>query len=422
METYYDILEIEESATPEEIKQAYRLLLEVWHPDRFHHKPKLLAKAEKKSGEINKAFETLGTPELKQQYDVWLQANRNWGVQAGGAVTCPSCQTAFFSNPERHEKQEFHANRRRAKKDAHRPAGAIFDGNEFFTPVRMGVLAIALLFAGIIVFTFTKSSKVIVSYKPAQPVEAAILPENEPSAFELEEQMRKAATEREGGATRPAKRVEKEAVPRNLPSAETQQERSDRLETMQRLVGKAQGHAPAVSEDNISAVDLEQLKMRGAQGNASAQNQLGQLYDQGKRGVPQDYAIAQGWYERAAAQGNGWAQNQLGQMSADGRGMPQDYQKARQWWEKAAGQGIAQAQYNLGQLYANGRGVPQDYMMAKGWYEKAAAQGNSWAQAQLGQLYANGLGVTQDQRMARAWYEKAAAKGNVWAQAQLILF
>ena len=69
METYYDILEIEESATPEEIKQAYRLLLEVWHPDRFHHKPKLLAKAEQKSGKINKAFETLGTPELKQQYD-----------------------------------------------------------------------------------------------------------------------------------------------------------------------------------------------------------------------------------------------------------------------------------------------------------------------------------------------------------------
>jgi TPR repeat protein len=422
METYYDILEIEESATPEEIKQAYRLLLEVWHPDRFHHKPKLLAKAEQKSGKINKAFETLGTPELKQQYDAWLQANRNWGVQAVGAVTCPSCQTSFFSRPEQNEKREFHANRRRARKDANRPAGAIFDGNRVFTPVRMGILAVGLLFAGIIVFAVTKSSKVIVSYKPAPPVEAAILPQNEPSAFKEEEQIGRPTTMQEGLSNKPIQPTEKVAVPESLPRAKTQQEHLDRRESLQRLMAQVPGRVPASTEDHISAVDLEQLKMRGAQGNASAQNQLGQLYDQGRRGVPQDHAIARGWYEKAAAQDNGWAQNQLGQMSADGRGVPQDYKQARQWWEKAAVQGIAQAQYNLGQLYANGRGVPQDYETARGWYEKAAAQGNAWAQAQLGQMYANGLGVQQDQKTARVWYEKAAAKGNVWAQAQLILF
>ena len=51
MENYYSILEISESATPEEITQAYRLLLQVWHPDRFHHSPTLLTKAEQKSRE-----------------------------------------------------------------------------------------------------------------------------------------------------------------------------------------------------------------------------------------------------------------------------------------------------------------------------------------------------------------------------------
>ena len=80
MESYYAILEIEESATPDEIKHAYRLLLEVWHPDRFHHKPRLLAKAEEKAGKINKAFETLGTPEMRERYDAWLRANRNWEI------------------------------------------------------------------------------------------------------------------------------------------------------------------------------------------------------------------------------------------------------------------------------------------------------------------------------------------------------
>ena len=109
MESYYAILEIEESATPEEIKHAYRLLLEVWHPDRFHHRPTLLAKAGQKTGKINAAFETLSNPELKQQYDAWLRANRGWNVQTVGTVTCPSCQTSFSSNPERSEKREARA-------------------------------------------------------------------------------------------------------------------------------------------------------------------------------------------------------------------------------------------------------------------------------------------------------------------------
>ena len=71
METYYTVLEIQDTATPEEIKESYRLLLQVWHPDRFHHRPTLLKKAEEKSGKINVAFETLSDPVLKQQYDDW---------------------------------------------------------------------------------------------------------------------------------------------------------------------------------------------------------------------------------------------------------------------------------------------------------------------------------------------------------------
>ena len=421
MESYYAILEIEESATPEEIKNAYRLLLEVWHPDRFHHRPKLLAQAEEKAGKINKAFETLGIPEMRERYDAWLRANRNWNVETVRTVTCPSCQTSFSSNPERSEKREFRPDQHRARKDSGH--GAMPHDKEWFTPVRMGMLAIGMLFSGVVVFVITKPSKVIVSYKPARVVEQATLQKNEPVALKEEEQVRQAATVRDGVSSRPTQPNERETLPRNAPRTETQQERLDRLELglRQRLMAKAPVRAPVSPTDSISAVDLQQLKTMGAQGNAMAQNQLGQLYDNGRRGVPQDYAAALGWYEKAAAQGNGWAQNQLGQMYADGRGLPQDHQKARQWWERAAVQGVAQAQYNLGQLYANGRGVRQDYTTARGWYEKAAAQGNAWAQAQLGQLYANGLGVPKDYTTARGWYEKAAAKGNAWAQAQLAL-
>lgn len=37
MKRYYEILELEPGASPEEVKRAYRDLVKVWHPDRFSH-------------------------------------------------------------------------------------------------------------------------------------------------------------------------------------------------------------------------------------------------------------------------------------------------------------------------------------------------------------------------------------------------
>ena len=385
METYYVILEIDESATPEEIKEAYRLLLQVWHPDRFHHRPALLAKAEQKTGKINAAFETLSDPVLKQRYDEWLRASRGRNTQTVETVTCPSCQTTFHSPPERSENWDTHQRRHRATGNPDHTASTTPQDTESFPHVRMVVFAIAVLFAVVLVFAVTKKSKIIVSNKPAQTDAQATVPRNEPLAFK-EEQVHPAVAVQEGVSKTPAQKDEQVTIPRKAPMADTQQERRKGLDAIQRQMAQAARRAPASPTDMISAVDLQQLELLAAQGNASAQNQLGQLYDSGRRGVPQDYATARGWYEKAAAQGHAWAQNQLGQLYADGRGVPQDYMKARQWWEQSAAQGVTQAQYNLGQLYANGRGVPQGYATARGWYEKAATQGNAWAQAQLALL------------------------------------
>ncbi len=421
METHYTILEVQDAATPEEIKEAYRLLLQVWHPDRFHHRPTLLKKAEEKSGKINVAFETLSDPVLKQRYDDWLRACGGRSAKPVEPVTCPSCQAPIRPAPNQSESWEIYQRRHRTKNENEHTGTATAQGNQPFPRARMAILAIGALCTLVIVFVLTKPSKVIISNKPPQKVEQETLPKAESFADEDKPHVHQAVDVRDSASNRSAQTDERVATPRSAPTTTTKPEHLNGLDAMQRQLAQAPGRTLASPPEMISDVDLQRLKILGTQGNASAQNQLGQLYANG-RSVPQDYATARGWYEKAAAQGNAWAQNQLGQLSADGLGMPQDYKQARQWWEQAAAQGVSQAQYNLGQLYANGRGASQDYATARGWYEKAAAQGNAWAQAQIGQLYANGRGVPQNYTMARSWYEKSAAQGNAWAQAQLALF
>ena len=88
-----------------------------------------------------------------------------------------------------------------------------------------------------------------------------------------------------------------------------------------------------------------------------------------KRG---DYATALNAFQSLAAQGNAEAQNSLGELYANGQGVPQDYAQARQWYEKAAAQGNALAQNNLAELYFAGLGTTQDYVRAYLWVSLAA--------------------------------------------------
>jgi hypothetical protein len=53
---YYEILEVEQNAAQDEIKQAYKDLAKVWHPDRFSDNPRLQKKAEEKLKLINAAY------------------------------------------------------------------------------------------------------------------------------------------------------------------------------------------------------------------------------------------------------------------------------------------------------------------------------------------------------------------------------
>ncbi len=59
MDRDYEVLGLAPGASPEEVKEAYRDLVKVWHPDRFSSDPQLQQKAQAKLKEINAAYARL---------------------------------------------------------------------------------------------------------------------------------------------------------------------------------------------------------------------------------------------------------------------------------------------------------------------------------------------------------------------------
>lgn len=53
---YYSVLNLQPGASSKDIKQAYRNLVLVWHPDRYPGNPQLQKMAEEKIKEINEAY------------------------------------------------------------------------------------------------------------------------------------------------------------------------------------------------------------------------------------------------------------------------------------------------------------------------------------------------------------------------------
>ncbi len=57
----FEILELDPNASVDEAKQAYKDIVNVWHPDRFSHNSRLKEKAEKKLKDVNVAYETVNS-------------------------------------------------------------------------------------------------------------------------------------------------------------------------------------------------------------------------------------------------------------------------------------------------------------------------------------------------------------------------
>jgi len=74
---YYAILGVEKNASDDEIKRAYRKMAHRHHPDKGGDQEKFK--------ELNEAYQILGNPEKRQQFDQYGQTFEQAGQQGGGA-------------------------------------------------------------------------------------------------------------------------------------------------------------------------------------------------------------------------------------------------------------------------------------------------------------------------------------------------
>ena len=101
-------LDLDESATPADIQNAYRLLVKVWHPDRFMHDPKMLHHAQEKLKQINNAYHWLKDHEEEegQPKETPVNDKRASSVNLGTDITpeirYKMIEEAAFYIAERH--------------------------------------------------------------------------------------------------------------------------------------------------------------------------------------------------------------------------------------------------------------------------------------------------------------------------------
>ncbi len=104
IKTYYRILNLQPGASFDEVKQAYRQLAFLWHPDRYPQGSPLQAEAEQKFKEINHAYDQLRTflsqPQLPPPVSTTTKPASNHGSSSHSTTA-----SRPFSTPISHRSQ-----------------------------------------------------------------------------------------------------------------------------------------------------------------------------------------------------------------------------------------------------------------------------------------------------------------------------
>jgi uncharacterized protein len=161
----------------------------------------------------------------------------------------------------------------------------------------------------------------------------------------------------------------------------------------------------AAADDDVTRA-MEAARAKATAGDVVAQFSLGAMLYYGGAETAQGID----WIRKAAAQQYASAEFQMGQLFDFGFGVEQSDREALAWYRKAAAHGSAPGQRAVGDFYRKGRTVPADAAEAARWYRRAADGDDVRAQYQLGQMFFNGTGVTRDYASAYVWFTLAAGQ------------
>ena len=140
---------------------------------------------------------------------------------------------------------------------------------------------------------------------------------------------------------------------------------------------------------NVVFVDYEysaELLIQAAElGYAPSAYRLGECYEYGKMGCPQDPALSIHYYNIAAQQNHADACFALTAWYLVGSPgvIPQSDAEAFLWAKRAADAGLAKAMYAVGYFYEVAIGTPPNHHLASTMYEKAAKHGETRAAERL---------------------------------------
>ena len=172
-----------------------------------------------------------------------------------------------------------------------------------------------------------------------------------------------------------------------------------------------------IGNDMEGAKQVEWLTRAAEKGYVLAMYDLGKIYANGKKDIPQDFAISREWIGKAAENGYAPAMSRLGDFFYVGDGAEQDDEQAFRWYAKAAEQGFHMAMIQMGRMYYMGRGTKQDFTKAFDCFMDVAASRehfflvkryNTVARQYIARMYERGEGVEKDMAEAFRWYQLAA--------------
>ncbi|WP_455217114.1 tetratricopeptide repeat protein [Kaarinaea lacus] len=157
--------------------------------------------------------------------------------------------------------------------------------------------------------------------------------------------------------------------------------------------------------------NIETIRLQAEKGQASAQYNLGRMYEMGIK-LPVDKKQALSWYEKSASQGYPDAEYRLALALLYGINIEKDETQGRKWLASAAKHGHQVAENLMKKISSGERLLKTGQSVVVDWYLEKAIVGDAQSALNLGKIYEHGWGVMPDTREAGKWYKRAVSSGS----------